>query len=380
MQLIYLDYAAATPVDERVLAAMTPYFSDKFYNPSSTYQPALAVNQALQAARASLAKWLGAKPNEIIFTAGGTEADNLAIHGVMRQFPKANLIVSAIEHKAVLYPAAAYDCRIARVDNQGLVDLAKLEKLIDDKTVLVSIIYANNEIGTLEPLKKIAPIIKQIRMDRLEKGNHLPLYFHSDACQAPAYLDLQAARLGVDMMSLNGGKIYGPKQSGVLFVKAGTKLQPQILGGSQEFGLRAGTENVAASIGLAKALDLVQNNRTSEVTRLQKLQTEFFNFVQTDLKKATINGSIKNRLPNNLHITLPGQDNERLLIQLEQAGILAAAGSACSAAGGQPSHVLKAIGLSDADAASSLRFSMGQSTTQQDIKHTIRALAQVIHN
>ncbi|MGH7236906.1 MAG: cysteine desulfurase family protein, partial [Candidatus Saccharimonadales bacterium] len=218
MNQVYLDHAAATPLDERVLAAMSPYFSHKFYNPSSSYRPALAVAKDLLAARASVAHWLGAKPAEIVFTAGGTEADNLAIHGVMRQFPAANLVVSVVEHKAVLYPATGYDCRLAPVDNQGLVAPEKIKNLIDDKTALVSIIYANNEIGTIQPIKKIGQIVKQIRVKRLEVGNNLPLYFHTYACQAPAYLDLHAARLGVDLMSLNGGKIYGPKQSGVLFV------------------------------------------------------------------------------------------------------------------------------------------------------------------
>jgi cysteine desulfurase len=373
-----MDHAAATPVDKRVLAAMEPYFIDRFYNPSSVYGPSLEVNKDLQAARAGVAHWLGAKPAEIIFTAGGTEADNLAVHGVMRQFPQANIVVSNVEHKAVLYPAARYACRLAPVNTQGLVDLEKLEKLIDNNTALVSVMYANSEIGTVEPVRKIGQMIAKIRGERRASGNNLPLYFHTDACQAPAYLDLHASRLGVDLMTLNGGKIYGPKQSGVLFVKAGTKLEPQILGGSQELGLRAGTENVAFSIGLSKALELVQKDRASEVKRLQGLQKQFFRAVKTELPGARINGSTKQRLPNNLHVTLPDKDNERLLIQLEQAGILAAAGSACSAASCEPSYVLRAIGLAADEAKASLRFSLGHANTEADIAKLVKTLKNLL--
>lgn len=371
--LIYLDHAAATPLDERVLRAMRPYFSDKFYNPSATYGPARQVHQALQAARSQVAHWLGARPAEVIFTAGGTEANNLAIHGVMSRFPKANLVVSTIEHDSVLGPAADYNVRQAKVKSDGRVDLAALEKVIDDKTVLVSVGYANNEIGTVQPLRRIAQLLATIRQDRLQRDVKTPLYLHTDACQAGNYLDLHVSRLGVDLMTLNGGKIYGPKQSGALYVKAGVELKPLISGGGQERGLRSGTENVAGAIGFAAALDIAQKTRHSEIQRLQKLQQQFIEGI-LKLPKTVVNGSQKSRLPNNIHVTFAGQDNERLLIQLEQQGSLAAAGSACSASDEEPSHVLKAIGLTDSEAQASLRFSLGRSTTTQGVNTTLRLL------
>jgi cysteine desulfurase len=373
-ELAYFDYAAATPVDERVVAAMLPYLSDKFYNPSATYGPARAVAQQLADARASVAHWLGARPSEIVFTAGGTEANNLAIHGVMSQFPDGNIVVSAIEHEAVLQPASRYDCRQVTVDHQGFIDLAGLKQAIDRQTVLVSVMYANNEIGTIEPLRDIAQVIQTERDRRRQAGDSRPLYLHTDACQAANYLDLHAARLGVDLMTINGGKIYGPKQSGVLYVRSGVTLQPLIQGGGQERGLRNGTENVAAAIGFAAALDLVQAERHVEVRRLQALQNKFLKALAEQLPQVIINGATKKRLPNNVHITVPSQDNERLLLKLESQGILAAAGSACSASNDEPSHVLRAIGLSSADAQASLRFSLGRQTTSEQIDRVVTAL------
>jgi cysteine desulfurase len=367
--VIYLDHAAATPLDARVLTAMQPYLSDKFYNPSATYAPARQVRQALETARGTVAHWLGSRPAEVVFTAGGTEANNLAIHGVMRRFPQANVIVSAIEHDSVLEPAHSYDCQEVAVHPDGRLNLTELGKRIDENTVLVSIGYANNEIGTIQTIRAIAQLIQAVRQQRT---NSLPLYFHTDACQAGNYLDLHVARLGVDMMTLNGGKIYGPKQSGILYVKAGTELEPLIAGGGQERGLRSGTENVAASIGFATALDLAQTMRHDESDRLRALQRQFIEGLK-DIPQATINGSLKFRLPNNVHMTFSGKDNERLLIQLEEQGILAAAGSACSASKEEPSHVLKAIGLSDTDARASLRFTMGRETIAENIDRLVKS-------
>ena len=375
--VIYLDHAAATPMDGRVVAAMQPYFTDKFYNPSATYWPAHEVSKDLEAARVEVAHHLGARPAEIIFTAGGTEANNLAIHGIMRQFPKANIVVSAVEHESVLAPAHEYDCRQVVVQKDGMVDMAALQIAIDDKTVLVSTMYANNEIGTIEPIREIAQIIAEVRKTRQQKGNMLPLYFHTDAAQASNYMDLHASRLGVDLMTINGGKIYGPKQSGALYVQAQVRLMPLIMGGGQENNLRSGTENVAACIGLAQALKFAQDMCSAETRRLQGLQKHFIEKIEAKVPSAIINGSRKKRLPNNVHITIPGQDNERLLIQLDELGILAAAGSACSASSEEPSHVLRAIGLKDSEAQASLRFTMGRATTQKQIEQTIFALAKL---
>jgi cysteine desulfurase len=376
--MIYLDHAAATPLNADVLAAMQPFFADQFYNPSANYLAAQRVRQQLDAARAQVAGYLGARPSEIIFTAGGTESDNLAIDGVMRQFPSGNVVVSAIEHDAVLAPAAQFACSVAGVTPQGIIDLDDLQSKIDDQTVLVSVMYANNEVGTLQPIRQVAQIITKVRENRRQMGNVMPLYLHTDACQAANYLDLHVSRLGVDMMTLNGGKIYGPKQSGVLYVSSKLRLQPIIHGGGQERNLRSGTENVAACIGFAKALELAQSIRHEEQHRLAQLQALAYRFIAEKLPDAVINGSQKHRLPNNVHLTLPGQDNERLLVELDEQGILAAAGSACSATSDEPSHVLRAMGISDADAQASLRLTMGRSTTEADIHTLINTLAELV--
>lgn len=376
MNQIYLDYAAATPVDPRVLMAMQPYFTERFYNPSASYESAHAIARDFQAARASVAHHLGARPAEIVFTAGGSEANNLAVHGVMRQFTAGNVVVSAAEHESVLLAARQYDCHEVSLTPQGFVDLAALERVIDNHTALVSIMYANNEIGTIQPIREIAAVIARKRGQRTAQS--CPLYFHSDAAQAANYLDLHVARMGVDFLSLNGGKIYGPKQSGALYVRAGSKLLPLIYGGGQEGGLRSGTENVATAIGLAKALEIAQGERHSETKRLQALQRHFLGLIAAQLPQAHVNGSLRKRLPNNVHLTLPGSDNERLIIQLDQAGIMAAAGSACSAGREEASHVLQALGLSELSARASLRFSMGRLSDEAAIDYTVRTLAGLL--
>ncbi len=396
--VIYLDYAAATPLNEEVFWAMQPYFTESFYNPSATYMAAQRVSHDLEQVRAGVAHWLGARPSEIIFTAGGTEANNLAIDGIMRQYPDGNIVVSAIEHESVLAPARQYDCREVGVSPNGMIDLEVLAAAIDENTVLVSVMYANNEVGTIQPIRDIATIIEQKRAARAKKrimeyglsntdektpqiqnpkSKIFPLYLHTDACQAANSLDLHASRLGVDMLTLNGGKIYGPKQSGALYVSSKVNLQPIIRGGGQERNLRSGTENVTASIGFATALKVAQEFRHDEVARLQTLQTDFIKQLEQAIPNIVVNGSLKKRLPNNVHITIPGQDNERVLVLLDEAGVLAAAGSACSASDDEPSHVLRAMGISDADARASLRFTMGRQTEAEDLERVIKTLVDI---
>jgi len=375
---IYLDYAAATPMDPAVLEVMLPYFSEHFYNPSATYLPAVAVRKDLEAARGRIAQLLGARPSEIVFTAGGTEANNLAIRGIMELHPEANIVTSAIEHESVLRTAHAYSCIEAPVTPQGVASADTLLPLINDHTVLVSVMYANNEVGTVQPIHQIALGLDAIRKQRRKAGNNMPLYLHVDAAQAAAYLDLHVARLGVDLMTLNAGKIYGPKQCGLLFAASHVRFAPQMLGGGQERGLRSGTENVAAAIGFAKALELVQNQRKQETERLKQLQNLFFDRLQKAIPNVIINGSTKTRLPNNVHITIPGTDNERIIIELDNAGILCAAGSACSASNEEPSHVLQAMGVSKADAQASLRFSMGLQTDEAAIRRVVEVLTSVL--
>ena len=375
-QLVYLDYAAATPVSDEVLEAMHPFLAEQFYNPSALYLAAKEVHRQLESARESVAGILGARPSEIVFTAGGTEANNLAIRGVMEQFPDGNVVVSAVEHDSVLRPAAQYDHHIAPVTPQGRVDVDQLMGLIDDQTVLVSIMYANNETGAVQPITTVAKHIQAIRDQRVKAGNTTPLYLHTDACQAANYLPLSHARLGVDLMTLNGGKIYGPKQTGCLYIKAATQIAPQVLGGGQERGMRSGTENVSGFLGLAQALDKTARLRETEYKRLQELQTMFIAGLLRRFPDAVIQ-STQPVLPNFVHIQIPGADNERLIMELDERGVMAAAGSACSASSDEPSHVLKAMGLSDEQAQSSIRFTMGRLTTREDIDTVIKALAAI---
>jgi cysteine desulfurase len=370
----YFDYAAATPIDERVNKAMDPYLTDLFYNPSAQYAPARQVNADLKSTRFNLAKLLGAKPTEIIFTSGATEANNMAIYGVMQNFPYGNVITSAIEHESVLKPAETYYHRICHVDKKGVIDLPYLESLIDNETILVSVMLANNEIGTLQPIKKVAEIIKGVRETRQKKGIKTPIYLHTDAAQATNYIDLHVSRLGIDLMSINGGKIYGPKQTGALFIKTGINLKPLILGGGQERGLRSGTENIADIVGFVKAVEIAHKMRQTEVERLSKIRDEFIKLLQQNVPNHQINGSLKNRLPNNLNVTFFGEDNERLMMMLDDKGFCVAVGSACSASSDEPSHVLKALGASKKDIQSSLRFSMGRFTTNEDVENLVKAI------
>jgi cysteine desulfurase len=373
MKKIYLDYAAATPMAAEVRKAMEPYFTEKFYNPSAIYLSGRQAHKELDNIRAVVAKTLGARQAEIIFTAGATEANNLAIQGVMNHFPKANMLVSSIEHESVLEPARLFKCKEIPADKHGQIILNMLSNLINDQTVLVSVMLVNNELGTIQPLKEIAQILDSVRKKRHQSGNKLPLYLHTDAAQAGNYLDLHVSRLGVDLMSLNGGKIYGPKQSGALYIKAGSQLTPMILGGGQEYGLRSGTENLAAADGFATALQTAQANRQTEASRIMELRQLFEKLVKRSVAKANINGG-QNRAPHLVSVTFPGTDNERLMMELDEAGIMCAVGSACSAARDEASHVLSAIGLSKAQARSTLRFSLGRHTTKSDIEKTVTKL------
>lgn len=378
MDPLYVDYAAATPLDSRVLAAMQPYFRERFYNPSATYRAAGQVRRDLEAMRGVVAAVLGARASEIIFTAGGTEANNLALHGVMRRFPGKKVVVSSIEHESVLAAARLYPYTETPVTAEGVVDTAVLQGLVDDNTVLISVMYANNEVGTIQPIREIGAFVRRELEARRRAGNTLPLYVHTDAAQAANYLDLHVSRLGVDLLTLNGGKIYGPKQSGALWVRTGVGLEPLIYGGGQERNLRSGTENIASVIGFGTALSLAQALRSQELPRMWQVQQLCLKLLEQRLPMATINGSRKKRLPNNVHITLSGYDNERVLMLLDEAGVQAAAGSACSASSEEPSHVLKAMGISRESAQASLRFTFGRQTTDDDIRRLVDTLVRVI--
>lgn len=359
---------------------MQPYMTEEFYNPSSPYMAARQVKKALDEARARVAHWLGARPTEIIFTAGATESINIAIHGVMNAFEGANMIALGTEHDSVLKSCQRYAHALAPVQSNGTVNLPALEALLDEHTVLVTIALANNELGTIQPINQVAKLISSVRASRAKAGNPLPLYLHTDASQAAGYLDLHAARLGVDLMTLNGGKIYGPKQTGVLYVKAGTQLVSPLTGGGQEGGVRSGTENVAGIIGFAAALDIVQTDRHENKAKLMVLRDELQHRIVEALPDTVVNGNLKKRLPNSLHLSWSGIDGERLVMVLDEHGVMAATGSACAANKQTASHVLQACGFSQELLAGSLRVTVGEPTTPQDITRAAEIIIRSVRS
>ena len=378
MNRIYLDFAAATPLDDDVFDAMKPFFAEKFHNPSALYSGARESRVSLERARSDVARYIGARPSEIIFTAGGSESTNLAIHGVMRKHPEANLVISSVEHDAVRVPAQKYSCTQILVDTKGVLGTKNLTDSIDDKTVLVSIMLANNEIGTIQPVSQVVSIVKEIRNSRKKRGIKTPLYVHTDACQAPLYLDCHVSRLGVDLMTLNGGKIHGPKQSGILYVRAGIELEPLVYGGGQEFSLRSGTENVAFAVGFAKSLKNALSGRHERVQRVTGLR----DYLMAELESrfgAIVTGHKTHRIANNVHVIFPGHDNERILFALDEMGVDVASGSACSASKETSSHVLRSVGISKEDTRASVRFSLGKTTTKEEIDQTLQKLSDALN-
>ena len=375
---IYLDHAATTPVSNEVLSAMLPFLKDKFYNPSATYLLARDVKKDLEEARSKVAYLLGVNSSTVNFVAGGSEANNLAIHGIMRQFPDSNAITSNLEHDSIAQPLANYNFKLADVRQDGIINLDSVLGLIDDKTVLITLMIANNEVGTVQPIKELSFLIEEVRKKRRINNNQLPIYILADGCQAGNFIDLHINNLKVDLLSLNGSKIYGPKQSGVLYVKPGVKLKPLIEGGGQEHNLRSGTENVAFAVAFSKALEQAQQFRKDEVNRLRTIQSHFIGKLQEALPQIMINGSLKHRLPNNVHITIPGVDNERMLFLLDDAGIMASAGSACSASSNKPSKVLSAMGIDDQLIQSSIRLTMGRETTILDMDYVVETIQKIL--
>lgn len=376
---IYLDYAAATPCDPRVFSAMEPYFTREFYNPSSAYSAGVKVRQAYEAARAELASCLGAKPHEIILTAGATESINLAVQGVLRAHPDSNVVVSAVEHHAVMAVANAYAHKIARVDSDGRVSLPALEAAIDDGTVLVSIALVNSEIGTKQHIKDAARIINAVREDRQARGIERPLYLHTDASAAVESTDLAVHRLGVDLMTLSASKIYGPKQAGLLYVRRGVRLAPLIYGGGQEQSLRSGTENVAAQVGFAAALRLAVSERAQRSTKLEQLRRACKARLSEQIKDIVFTVPDKTSAAHILHFSIPGIDAERLLFMLDQQGIMIATGAACAANKQTASHVLTAIGCGDDRIQGSVRLSFGYIMGLESLNHATDCIINCVH-
>ena len=372
---IYLDHASTTPVDRRVVRKMTPYFAEVYGNPSGLYQTSLEAKKAINYSRKTVASFLGSKPDEIIFTSGGTESDNLAILGVARAVGKGHIVSSKIEHSAILNSCRqlekeGFTVTYLDVDKDGVVDLEQLKKSLKKSTILVSIMYANNEIGTIEPIKEIAKIITDFR----SKNKLATPYFHTDACQATLYLDMNVKSLGVDLLTFNGSKIYAPKGVGVLYIKEGVKIAPVLFGGEQERGLRPGTENVPYIFAIAEALNIIKKHNFS-------IELKMRNFLINNLLKiehSHLNGSRKNRLPNNVNITFDGIEGEAAILYLDKIGIELSTGSACMSQSLKPSHVITALGCSDEAAHSSLRISLGRDNNYSQMKKVVEAISKTV--
>lgn len=416
---IYLDHAATTPLDPKVKKAMESFWSKDFGNPSSLYKEGRDARKSVIESRLNISKVLGVKAEEIIFTSSGTESDNLAILGVTdyyrsnfsrlnpltsgragsppdfaatkslragdteekskRNSPKMHAITTKIEHHAVLnafkeLEKRGWEVTYIGVGKDGLVDSADIKKAIKPETVLISVMYANNEIGTIQPISEIGKIIKTYKREK--KVDHP--YFHTDACQAAGYLDLNVEKLGVDLMTLNGSKIYGPKGVGVLFVKRNVGISPLTFGGEQEKSLKPGTENVPGIVGMAEALKLVQKNKEKEVKKITKLRDYFIDQLVNKIPKVYLNGSISERLPNNINVSVLGVEGESLVLYLDEYGIAASTGSACSSMSLEPSHVIKCLNQDPLYAHGSLRFTLGKSNNKKEIDYVVKSLIEIV--
>jgi cysteine desulfurase len=376
---IYLDHAAATPVHPAVIDVVSKTLREVYGNAGSFYRAGRRAFDILQSARQTIAETLQVSAGEIIFTSSGTEADNLAVLGLARAYKDRgnHVVISAIAHPAVL----AVDEKSQREgfvvtkvlpDEYGVVSVAAIQTACTPETILVSVMYANNEIGTIEPIKEIVASLKHVRDD-----DFTPL-FHTDACQTLGLIPTLPRELGVDAMTLNSAKVYGPKGVGVLFLKKDTRLSPLIVGGHQEHNLRAGTENVPLIAGTAEAFKIAVAEQTTEATRLRKLQSYFMTEMKRALPQAILNGHSTDRLPNNLHYCFPHIEGESLVLLLDQAGIATATGSACSSGDLEPSHVLTAIGRDEEIIHGSLRLTMGRGTTQEDLDYTLAMLTKAV--
>ncbi|TSC91166.1 MAG: cysteine desulfurase [Parcubacteria group bacterium Gr01-1014_2] len=386
MREVYLDNAATTPCDQEVLKAMAPFWSKIYGNPSSFNDAGREAKKALDQSRQKIARILGAKNQEIIFTSSATEANNLAILGTIQALKnkKSKIITTKIEHQSVLGPIKKLEkegikIHYLSVNEEGLIDLNEFKKNLTPDTVLISIIYANNETGSVQLIKKLAKIIKEFKKNSQLTTHNLQLpYFHIDAAQAGS-LDINVNNLGVDLMTVSSHKIYGPKGIALLYAKRETKIEPLTYGGGQEFNLRPATEAIPLIVGFAKALEITNNLQQTTYNKQEKLKEYFINKLKELFPIIKINGpeNQQNRIPHIINVTLPGIENEQLLLHLDKYGIRASAGSACTSKEIEPSHVLLAIGLSKEEARSSIRFSFGK-TSKADLDYVLKILPKVV--
>lgn len=375
---IYLDYASATPIEKDVLFVMNKIFKDNFANSGAIHDLGVQSKNILSESRKNIAKIIDAHQNEIIFTSGSTESNNLAITGVItKNLP--HIITSNIEHSSVLEVCKYLtenklaEVTYVPVEPNGIVDPKKIKKVIRKETILVSVMYVNNEIGTIQQIKEIA---KEIR--HFNKLNNTKVLLHTDATQAINYLEINVEKLGIDMMSFNAGKIYGPKGIGALYIRRRTPIEKIIFGGDQEYGMRAGTESLASVVGFAKALEITEKIKEKENKRLKKLQDYFIKKLQNLEKGIVLNGDLENRLPNNINITIPKIPSDLLVIELSARGIMVSAKSACKSGEEGESYVIKAIKPEADQENGSIRFSLGRNTTKEDLDFTLKSLKEIL--
>lgn len=373
--MIYLDHAATTPVDSRVADRMFTYFTEKYFNPSLGYRNAIRVKSEIAEARKIIADSIGAKENEVFFTSGGTESDNWAIKGIAyANRKKGNHIISTmIEHPAVYESLKqledeGFKVTFLSVDNGGRVDIDELEKSICSETILISVMYANNETGVIQPVEDIGRIAKKYGV-----------LFHTDAVQAFGHIPVNVDDISADLISASSHKIYGPKACGFLYVRNGTKINPLIVGGKQEKNLRGGTENVAGIIGFSEAAKLAMSELEARMEKEKKLSSILKEGILSNIKDATLNGDEGNRLPGNLNFSFAGVEGESLLIQLDMKNICISTGSACSFGNGQASRILLAMGLTEEEARSSLRISVGYENTEDEMEEALKAIIETIN-
>lgn len=380
---IYLDYAATTPVDPKVFEAMKPYLMEDFGNASSAHWFGQKARQGLDKARGEVAEFLGCKPEEVIFNSGATESNNLAIKGIIykisnnqKTISKPHIITSKIEHHCVLDTCKNLEeTNLAEVsyldvNKEGLVEISEIEKTIKENTVLVSIMYANNEIGTVQPIEEIGKLIRKLNQSREKK-----IYFHTDAVQAANYLNCNVNFLGVDLLSISAHKFYGPKGVGVLYIRKGTPIKKIQDGGAHEYDLRAGTYNIAGIVGLGKAITMI-DSQTAQ--RIKKLRDKMVEEVLKLIPNSKLNGSREHRLQNNANFSFPGAEGESIMMALDQEGIAVSTGSACASENLQPSHVLTALKLEPEDSHTSIRVSLGKYTKEEEIERFLEVLPKVV--
>ena len=378
--IVYMDHAGTTPLAPEVLRSMTPYFTELFGNPSSIHTVGQEARYALDEARERVAGVLNCRPREVVFTSGGTESDNAAIVGAATALQETgnHIITSSVEHHAVLHTAQhlesqGFEATYLPVDSNGVVQPETVQRAITDRTTLVSVMYANNEIGVVNPIPEIAEVIKQ-RAAELSRT----ILFHTDAVQAAGYLDLDVRMLGVDLLSLSGHKFHGPKGTGVLFIRRGAPFLPYLLGGGQERERRSGTENIPGIVGLSVALEAANSRRDETGRHCAALRDRIVAQVLERVPGSRLNGHPTQRLPNNANFCFPGVEGEPILLGLDMAGIAASSGSACSSGSLEPSHVLLALGQSAEVARGSLRLTLGKNNTEEQVEYLIGVLVDLV--